>query len=72
MGTKVQALQKTADILERVGLKADMVQGLLHEFSQGQRLRICIARALMLDAKIIVAVSLSTRRFDQGAGVSDA
>lgn len=55
MGTKVQAFQKAADLLERVGLKADMMQRFPHEFSGGQRQRICIARALMLDPKIIVA-----------------
>lgn len=55
MGSKAQAFEKAADILDRVGLKAEMMQRFPHEFSGGQRQRICIARALMLDPKIIVA-----------------
>jgi peptide/nickel transport system ATP-binding protein len=55
LGTKAEAFEKAAGLLERVGLKADMMQRFPHEFSGGQRQRICIARALMLDPKIIVA-----------------
>jgi peptide/nickel transport system ATP-binding protein len=55
LGTRKQAYDKAADLLERVGLKADMMQRFAHEFSGGQRQRIAIARALMLDPKIIVA-----------------
>ncbi|MBB5275114.1 peptide/nickel transport system ATP-binding protein [Rhizobium rosettiformans] len=55
LGTKAEAREKAADLLERVGLAADMMPRYPHEFSGGQRQRIAIARSLMLDPKIIVA-----------------
>src|SRR5690606_24259646 len=55
LGTKAQAREKAADLLERVGLKADMMRRFPHEFSGGQRQRIAIARSLMLEPKVIVA-----------------
>jgi len=55
MGNAAQAKQKTADLLERVGLSASMMNRYPHEFSGGQRQRIAIARALSLDPKVIVA-----------------
>ncbi|GAJ96345.1 ABC transporter ATP-binding protein [Agrobacterium sp. SHOUNA12C] len=55
LGTRAQGREKAADLLERVGLKADMMSRYPHEFSGGQRQRICIARALALDPKVIVA-----------------
>ncbi|WP_257623428.1 ABC transporter ATP-binding protein [Rhizobium sp. B21/90] len=55
LATRTQARDKAADLLERVGLKADMMSRYPHEFSGGQRQRICIARALALDPKVIVA-----------------
>ncbi|MGY5777735.1 ABC transporter ATP-binding protein [Rhizobium sp. LEGMi135b] len=55
LGTRAEAREKAADLLERVGLKADMMSRYPHEFSGGQRQRICIARALALDPKVIVA-----------------
>jgi peptide/nickel transport system ATP-binding protein len=50
-----QAEDKAADMLQRVGMSADMIWRYPHEFSGGQRQRICIARALCLGPKILVA-----------------
>ncbi len=55
LGSKAEAREKAADLLERVGLSADMMPRYPHEFSGGQRQRIAIARSLILDPKIIVA-----------------
>jgi len=55
LGTTREAREKAADLLERVGLSASMMNRYPHEFSGGQRQRIAIARALSLDPKVIVA-----------------
>jgi peptide/nickel transport system ATP-binding protein len=55
LGTKPQAREKAADLMEKVGLSPDMMRRFPHEFSGGQRQRIAIARSLMLDPKVIVA-----------------
>jgi ABC-type glutathione transport system ATPase component len=48
-------LERTAAILRRVGLTEDSLRRYPHEFSGGQRQRIGIARALILQPKLIVA-----------------
>ena len=55
MGNAREASEKTAYLLERVGLSGAMMNRYPHEFSGGQRQRIAIARALSLDPKVIVA-----------------
>ena len=55
LGTRKQAREKAMDLLERVGLSADMASRFPSQFSGGQRQRICIARALSLEPKVIVA-----------------
>ncbi|MGA1713150.1 MAG: dipeptide ABC transporter ATP-binding protein, partial [bacterium] len=52
-GTELK--DRVAYLFQRVGLSRDAIERYPHEFSGGQRQRICIARALSLSPKVIIA-----------------
>ena len=55
IGSRKEQDERVRRMLSEVGLPANAVERYPHEFSGGQRQRIALARALMLEPKVIVA-----------------
>jgi oligopeptide/dipeptide ABC transporter ATP-binding protein len=55
IGSRREQDERVRKMLEEVGLPAKAVERYPHEFSGGQRQRIALARALMLEPKVMVA-----------------
>ena len=54
IGTPKEREERVRDVLARVGLSGSQINRFPHEFSGGQRQRIGIARALIMEPKLIV------------------
>ena len=52
--TGAATLERMAGLLQRVGMPADCLDRYPHAFSGGQRQRLCIARALITDPRLVI------------------
>ena len=53
--SETEALGKARDLLQLVGMSASALERYPHQFSGGQRQRLCIARALMVEPDVLIA-----------------
>lgn len=55
LASKHEVIERVIEVIEQVGLRRDDIRRYPYSFSGGQRQRICVARALILRPKFIVA-----------------